>query len=89
MMSGTHPRLPQMTSLGSGAAVAIQAVLSWCTMDVDATACAVYALLSLKDTLFCCEHWLHAGACHEVTCMQASYAATSHNVEYNLEEDRL
>ena len=35
-----HPRLPQMTSRGSGAAAVIQAVRSWCSIDVDAIACA-------------------------------------------------
>lgn len=38
-MRESYPRLVQMTSLGSGAASASQAVLSWCSMEFDATAC--------------------------------------------------
>lgn len=47
-MIRAHPRLPQMTSLGSGEAVAIQAVLSWWIMDVDATACPLHVELSCR-----------------------------------------
>ncbi len=38
-MKEPYPRLVQMTSLGSGAASASQAVRSWCSMEFDATAC--------------------------------------------------
>ena len=38
--TATHPRLDQMRSRGSGAADVLQAVRSWCSMEVHAIACA-------------------------------------------------
>ena len=46
-MKEPYPRLVQMTSLGSGAASASQAVLSWCSMEFDATACETARLAYL------------------------------------------
>ena len=43
-----YPRLLHMTSRGSGAASASQAVLSWCSIELDATACSAQPQSSLS-----------------------------------------